>query len=546
MLNLPPPVRIANAAAVLDGPHGDVTRRAHLQGLSRQALYRDTARVRHALQQHDAPSPLQPLREQLDTLRGHLSELQEQLDTAVVLDDDRLADFASTAQAEGVRLPVARRLLTPLLVKPFAAGVASKKRLPSVAQLGRWSRDAARRAAPLLEVLDDFSRPRVEQAAPDEIFFGKKPCLMVVEQHSLCWVSGRLAERRSGEEWAKEFRQLPHLRQATQDGGTGLAKGLAIVNEERQQAGQAPVVAQDDHFHVLREGSRALRQMQGRVTRWLDQADKADRQAATKERRTGDGRGKGAAAKAWRRAERACDVWSAAEKAWGEVGAALRLFTPEGALNTRVQAEAALQAALPRLAGPEWSKVRRALQRPQLLTFLDKAQEGLSCLPVAPELVAAAVRVEGVRRQADAVQGTTVSAAALRGVLLAAGLVLSLSGAAGSQAAALVRGALRGVWRASSLVECINSVARMQQGRHRKMTQGLVDLKRRYWNCRKFRTGHRRKKSPYELQGLRLPSLDWWELLRLTPEQLREQLQAANNAAAQPPPQKVSGQEVAA
>jgi hypothetical protein len=544
MLNLPPEVRIANAAAVLDGPHGDVTRRAHRQGCSRQALYRDTARVLQALQQPDTPPQPKPLREQLDTLRRHQSELQEQLDNAVLLDDDRLGAFASTAQAEGVSLPVARRLLAPLLAQP-AAGAAPPRRLPSVAQLGRWSHDAARRAAPLLEVLDDFSRPRVEQAAPDEIFFGKTPCLMVVEQHSLCWVSGRLAERRDGVAWAKEFRQLPQLRQATQDGGTGLAKGLAIVNAERQQAGQAPVVTQDDHFHVLREGSRGLRRMQGKVSRLLEKADQADRKAATKERRTGDGRGKGAAAQAWRRAERACDAWSAAEQAWGEVGAALRLFTPEGALNTRVRAAAALQAALPRLSGPEWSKVRRALQRPQLLTFLDQAQEGLSSLPVAPELVAAAVRVEGVRRQPDAVQGTTVSAAALRGVLLAAGLVLSLSGAAGSQAAALVRETLRGVWRASSLVECLNSVARMQQGRHRKMTQGLLDLKRLYWNCRTFRTGHRRKQSPYELQGLRLPTPDWWELLRLTPKQLREQLQAANKAAAEPP-QEVSGQDVAA
>ena len=58
-----------------------------------------------------------------------------------------------------------------------------------------------------------------------------------------------------------------------------MAKGLAIVNAERQQAGQTPVVAQDDHFHVLREGSRALRQMQGRVARYLDQAEQADRQA---------------------------------------------------------------------------------------------------------------------------------------------------------------------------------------------------------------------------------------------------------------------------
>ena len=546
MLSLPPQLRIANAAAVLDGPHGAVSRRALQQGLSRQALYRDTQRVLQALDGPLAAQQLQALHEQIAELRHHLAELQAVLDAAVFLEGDCLAAFASTAQAEGVSLPVARRLLAALLARSDAAGPAAHPRPPSVAQLGRWSRDAARRAAALLEVLDEFSRPRVEQAAPDEIFFGKKPCLMVVEQHSLCWVSGRLAERRDGTEWAKEFRQLPNLRQTTQDGGTGLAKGLAIVNEERHQAGQAPVAAQDDHFHVLREGPRALRHMQGAAARQIDKAEKADRKAATKERHTGDGRGKGAAARAWRRAERAVDAWSGAEKAWGEVRAALQLFTPDGSLNTRAQAEAALQAALPRLSAPEWSKVRRLLRRPQLLTFLDKAQEGLSALPVAGELLAAAVQVEGLRRQPARLRDAGVAAATLRGVLLAAVLVLSLSGAAGSQALALVRGTLRGVWRASSLVECINSVARMQQGRHRKMTQGLLDLKRLYWNCRAFRTGQRRRQSPYELQGLPLPSPDWWELLRLTPEQLRRQLQAAIDAAAKPPPQKVSSQDVAA
>lgn len=543
MLNLSPEQRIANAAAVLDGPHGCVTQRAQQQGLSRQAIYRDTQQVLQTLQEYDPP-PRHDLGEDVDNLRSRLEELQAIADDAFLVDDDCLAAFASTAQAEGVSLAVARRLLAPLLAK--ALSTATPRRLPSVARLGRWSQAAAVRSAALLTVLDEVSRPRVEQVAADEIFFGKKPCLMVIEQSSLCWLSGRLAERRDGQEWAKEFRQLPNLQQSTQDGGTGLAKGLALVNAERQKAGQTAVAVQDDHFHVLREGSRALRKMQGSVTRCMDQAAKADRQAARQQRRTGDGRGKGVAAKAWRRAERAYEAWVAAEKVWQEVGVALRLFTPQGSLNTRIEAEAALQNASARLSGTPWDKVRRLLQRPQLLTFLDKAQEGLSSLPVAKELVAAAVRVEGLRRQPKEIQGEGESASVMRGILLAAGLVLSLSGEAGTQAAELVGRSLRGVWRASSLVECINSVARMQQSRHRKMTQGLLDLKRLYWNCRAFRTGHRRKKSPYELQGLCLPPGAWWDLLRLTPEELRRHLQIANPPAVDPPSEKVSGQEVAA
>jgi hypothetical protein len=78
------------------------------------------------------------------------------------------------------------------------------------------------------------------------------------------------------------------------------------------------------------------------------------------------------------------------------------------------------------------------------------------------------------------------------------------------------------------------------------MSQGLLDLKRLYWNCRAFRTGQRRQPTPYELQGLVLPTREWWQLLRLTPEQLRQHLQTANNSAGKPPPQQVSGQDVAA
>ena len=61
---------------------------------------------------------------------------------------------------------------------------------------------------------------------------------------------------------------------------------------------------------------------------------------------------------------------------------------------------------------------------------------------------------------------------------------------------------LRHAVRASSAVECVNSVVRMHQGCHRHVSQGLLDLKRLYWNCRVFREGKRKGKSPYALLGL--------------------------------------------
>src|SRR5262249_5432608 len=172
------------------------------------------------------------------------------------------------------------------------------------------------------------------------------------------------------------------------------------------------------------------------------------------------------------------------------------------------------------------AKTRRALTRPQLLTFLDHTHAQLAVLPLAPTLRAAAVRAEGLRQRPKRLQGDSPSAAALRGVLLATSLVLALSGAEATEAVAQVRDVLRQAWRASSLVECLNSVARMQQSRHRRMTSGLLARKRFYWNCRAFRTGRRRQQTPYGLLGVRLPTPDWWALLRLSPEQLRQQLSA--------------------
>ncbi len=43
---------------------------------------------------------------------------------------------------------------------------------------------------------------------------------------------------------------------------------------------------------------------------------------------------------------------------------------------------------------------------------------------------------------------------------------------------------LRTTVRASSVVESVNSVLRMHQSRHRNLGQGLLDLKRLYWNTR--------------------------------------------------------------
>jgi hypothetical protein len=164
------------------------------------------------------------------------------------------------------------------------------------------------------------------------------------------------------------------------------------------------------------------------------------------------------------------------------------------------------------------------------LTYLDEVQRKLQALPVPAEIRDTAIQQETLRRRPELLQGNNAQTAVLRGLLLLGAVILANAGAVGQQAVNGVRNIFRNTWRASSLVECLNSTVRMQQARHRKMTQGLLDLKRLYWNTHIFRTGRRRGASPYQRLGLPWPeSLRWWDLLKWTPEQLRDQLSALEN-----------------
>src|SRR5258708_35122752 len=90
MNTLSPQLRIANTAAVLDGPYGAVTRQAVLSGTSRQALYRDAPQVLQAVDGSDHQQQLQDCRADNDRLRAECDRLQKQLQQAVLLDADHL------------------------------------------------------------------------------------------------------------------------------------------------------------------------------------------------------------------------------------------------------------------------------------------------------------------------------------------------------------------------------------------------------------------------------------------------------------------------
>jgi hypothetical protein len=349
---------------------------------------------------------------------------------------------------------------------------------------------------------------------------------MVVEPESLCWMTGRMVQARDGATWAEEFARLPALKAVVRDDGTGLGKGVKLERARRRAAGLPDLDDSLDVFHTLREGGRALRTTWDVATRALDRADAAQKELDRLGRQGQSRQGHGAPTKRlWRQAEWLWDQATAAEAAWKQARSAFEFFTPEGRLNDRWHADTVVSAALPHLAGATWAKTRRLLQRRESFTFLDQAQQRLADLRLDPDVLSALLDLEGLRRQPWRLSAATRVWALVRTVQL------TKACSDWRDEARRVRAVLRGVWRASSLVECVNSVARMQQARHRKMTQGLLDLKRLYWNLRHFRAGRRKDQTPYGLLGLDLPALSFWEFLKLTPEELREKLSAQEDAA---------------
>ena len=520
---------IGNAAARLCGKHGDISAQAQKADCSRQTVYDHADKVKQAVEDAQLPGPS---REQLLAENAQLREENRQLWDAYVQTIDcpfqKQQQFATAASAMGLSLTQILTLLCILL---------PTQRQPSRATVGRWVNQSARRAGLLLAILDKVCRPLVLSLCLDEIFFHGKPVLMGVEPHSMTWVLGQRAADRSGETWAKAIEAWPDVEDVAADGGTGLERGLELAAAQRQQAAlktpdgnpAKPIRPQLDVFHTRRDGARALRQQWARAEAAWDEAVKIERAKERFDRGGTDKRkfNKKKVDKAWAKAVAYFEQVCRQEQAWQRVVAALKVFRPDGQLNDRAWAKALVQAALPELTGSVWAKVRRQLQDDRTFTFLDRLHEELEEAEPCPERRAALVKLWQWRRESrQANESGSNRAAAEVGELLVE-VVKARLGKDWKESYRRVSQVLWRVLRASSAVECVNSVVRMHQARHRNLSQEMLDLKRLYFNCRAFLEGKRKKHCPYELLGLKLPSCDPWVLLQIDPAELEKLLSSS-------------------
>ena len=329
----------------------------------------------------------------------------------------------------------------------------------------------------------------------------------------------RNAADRKADTWAERLAPFVALEFAISDAAKGISKAVTQVARTRRDDPSAPPLEHGlDVFHTTMEAHRVLGRHWRHAEAVWERAEAADAQVAAAKRQGVDARGPARAARAaWGRATASFEQAERLEAAWGRARAGLDLFDSEGRLNDRARAEAAIAAAMADLSGPDWSKVRNFLTDPRGLSFLDRMHRRLVAAEPRPAWRAAMAWRWWLRHHrsgpSDPVKDLVRAVARDRR--------LSDEERVSYDRVAAV---LSDTFRASSAVECMNSVLRMQQSRHRRMTQPMLDLKRLYWNCRPLRSGPRKDACPYQVLGLELPTYDFWELLHADQVRLAQQL----------------------
>ena len=337
------------------------------------------------------------------------------------------------------------------------------------------------------------------------------------------------ANDRKAETWQQQLAPFTNLVFAISDAAKGITAAVQQTAQFRRERDPlAPALEHGlDLFHTTQEAQRVLAQAWRRVEPLWENAETRNAQVERDKKQGIDARGSASIAHAaWSRAIVAYEQVERLELAWGRCRAAFDLFRSNGQLNDRHWAEAEIKAGLSELTGPEWRKVRNFLSDPRSLAFLDRMHQRLAAAEPRTEW-REVLAWRWWRRHGSSPDPASCPLAAMAHAVAVHLPLKEAEQAAYDRIAAILEDTVR----ASSAVECMNSVLRMQQARHRQMTQPMLDLKRLYWNCHPFRSGPRRKRCPYQALGLSLPTYDFWTVLQCDPADLTQELSTSALAA---------------
>jgi hypothetical protein len=164
MFKLPVRIWVRNAAAVFSGQYGSVSGQAQNSQCSRETVYEHARKVEERLAEASRDkSRLAEQEAQIRQLQRRVAELEVRAQQPVALDPVKQRKFATVASALGLSLRQTEDLFQILL--PLGQA-------PDHSTIGRWVKAEAKRAAKVLQVLDQKCAPKVQTLALDEIFFG--------------------------------------------------------------------------------------------------------------------------------------------------------------------------------------------------------------------------------------------------------------------------------------------------------------------------------------------------------------------------------------
>jgi hypothetical protein len=345
--------------------------------------------------------------------------------------------------------------------------------------------------------------------------------LVGIEPASMTAVVCHNASDRKAETWRQLLLPLEHVEFVVSDAAKGIAAAVERVADQRREtdASAPPLEHGLDLFHTTQEAERVLAQEWRRVEALWGEAEACDAKVEhAKHQGTDARRGPAQTARAaWSKTIAEFERVERLEAAWRRCRAAFEVFRGDGGLNDRARAEAEIAAGLSVLCGLEWKKVGNFLRDRRSLSFLDRVHQRLAAAEPRTEWCdLLAWRWWRLRHRAS-------GANPLAALVWAVAVHRPLEDA--EQAAYdRIEAILASTFRASSAVECMNSVLRVQPSRHKRMTQPMLDLKRLYWNCHVLKAGKRKGHCPYKELGLPLPTFDFWELLQSDPKRLTQEL----------------------
>jgi len=474
---------------------GALTEVAELHQTSRPTTYEVVQRIELAFRRGGPADELRHLREEArqrdEQLRSAYDQIGE-LGRRLQPDWDQIHRFI----VEAAVAPVSLDNIVGLVKRAFQVEISSEYARGIVNRAAARSRQVLERLAP---------ERKARRAVGDEIFLGERPMLVVAEPQSLAVLRVSVEEHRDKDTWARILKPLDGIEIFASD----LGKGMTAAVEARGWPHQA------DIFHAVRILTESSAVEERRGYEAIEEEYAWERRLQKLRDDGDDPRGVATNyAMARNRTQRALERFAEIERLLRQMRSAVELTDASGRWMTPEEREQKITQAMTRLEELGLARRRRVAgywRNPKLLTFAREAQRRFDALAVPA----------GPLPRRDLLDAAVGGWALHRGLLRPRGaLIASLRVVAASPAhpdflafRERVEAILDASLRASSAIECLNSLWRVYQQVKKSFGTDFAYLVALHHNMHEFREGPRRGKSPFDLLGLDPGTRDWLSLI---------------------------------